>query len=64
MSKEKEMQSKTGWANIEFAASFDESKGKSNDAVKSREEKSKHAAEKDLKFMTAEEYMEKQDLED
>ena len=60
MSKEKEMH-KAGWANIELP--FHLKKARVEQERFNQEKKDKDAAEKDLKFMTAEEYME-QDLED
>ena len=60
MSKEKGMH-KTGWANIELPLHL--KKAREEQERLNQEKKDKDAAEKDLKFMTAEEYM-KQDLED
>ena len=60
MSKEKEMH-KTGWANIKLPPHL--KKARVEQERFNQEKKDKDAAEKDLKFMTAEEYM-KQDLED
>ena len=60
MSKEKEMH-KTGWANIELPPQL--KKVREEQERLNQEKKDGDAAEKDLKFMTAEEYM-KQDFED
>ena len=60
MSKEKEMH-KTGWANIEVPPHL--KKAKEEQERFNQEKKDEDAADKDLKFTTAEEYM-KQDLED
>ena len=60
MSKEKEMH-KTGWANIELPPHS--KKAREEQERSNQEKKDGDAAEKDLKFMTAEEYM-KQDFED
>ena len=58
MSKEKEMH-KTGWANIELPPHLQ----KAREEQERFNQENKGAAEKDLKFMTAEEYM-KQDCDD
>ena len=60
MSKEKEMH-KTGWANIELSPHS--KKARVEQERLNLEKTEKYTTEKDLKFMTAEEYM-KQDLED
>ena len=60
MSTEKEMH-KTGWANIEFPPHL--TNAREEQQRLNQEKRGKDAAEKDLKFMTAEEYM-KHDLED
>ena len=60
MSKEKEMH-KTGWANIELPPHL--KKARVEQERFNQEKKDKYTPEKDLKFMTAEEYM-KQNLED
>ena len=60
MSKEKGMH-KTGWANIELPPHSKKARVEQERLY--QEKKDKYTTEKDLKFMTAEEYM-KQDLED
>ena len=60
MSKEKEMH-KTGWANIKLPPHS--KKERVEQEQFNQEKKDKYTTEKDLKFMTAEEYI-KQDLED
>ena len=60
MSKENDMH-KTGWANIELLPHL--KKAREEQERLNQEKKDEDAAEKDLKFTTAEEYM-KQDLED
>ena len=60
MSKEKEMH-KTGWANIELPPQL--KKAREEQERLNQEKKDEDAAEKDLKFTTAEEYM-KLDSED
>ena len=54
MSKEKEMH-KTGWANIELPPHL--KKAREEQERLNQEKKDVDAAEKDLKFTTAEEYM-------
>ena len=61
MSKEKEMH-KTGWANIEVAPHLKPAREEQERL--NQEKKDKHAAEKDLKFTTAEEYMNQQAKDD
>ena len=60
MSREKEMH-KTGWANIELPPHL--KKAREERERSNQGKKDEDAAEKDLKFTTAEEYM-KQNLED
>ena len=60
MSNEKDMH-KTGWANIELPPHLQEAREEQERL--NQEKKDINAAEKDLKFTTAEEYM-KQDIED
>ena len=60
MSDEKDMH-KTGWANIELPPHFKKTREEQDRLNQAKRDKD--AAEKDLKFMTAEEYM-KQDSED
>ena len=57
MSKEKEMH-KTGWANIELPPHL--KKAREEQERLSQEKTDEDAAEKDLKFTTAEEYMNQQ----
>ena len=61
MSKEKEMH-RTGWANIELPPHL--KKAREEQERVNQEKKDKDAAEKDLKFTTAEEYMNQQAEED
>ena len=61
MSKEKEMH-KTGWANIELPPHL--KKAREEQARLNQEKKGKDAAEKDLKFTTAEEYMRQESDDD
>ncbi len=60
MSNEKEMH-QTGWTNIELPPHL--KKAREQQERLNQEKKDTDAAEKDLKFTTAEEYM-KQDIED
>ena len=60
MSKEKDMH-KTGWKSIELPPHL--KKAREEQEQFNQEKKDRDAAEKDLKFTTAEEYM-KQDIED
>ena len=60
MSKENDMH-KTGWANIELLPHL--KKAREEQERLNQEKKDEDAAEKDLKFTTAEEYM-KPDMED
>ena len=60
MSKEKDMH-KTGWTNIELPPHL--KKAREQQERLNKEIKDRDAAEKDLKFTTAEEYM-RQDIED
>ena len=61
MSNEKDM-NKTGWANIELPPHL--KKAREEQERVNQEKKDKDAAEKDLKFTTAEEYMNQQAEED
>ena len=61
MSKEKEMH-KTGWANIELPPHL--KKAREEQERLNQEKKDKDTAEKDLKFTTAEEYMNQQAKDD
>ena len=61
MSKEKEMH-KTGWANIELPTHL--KKAREEQERLNQEKKDKDTAEKDLKFTTAEEYMNQQAKDD
>ena len=61
MSKEKEMH-KTGWANIELPPHL--KKAREEQERLNQEKKGKDAAEKDLKFTTAEEYMRQESDDD
>ena len=61
MSKEKEMH-KTGWANIELLPHL--KKAREEQERLNQEKKDKDTAEKDLKFTTAEEYMNQQAKDD
>ena len=61
MSKEKEMH-KTGWANIELPPHL--KKAREEQERLNQNKKDEDAAEKDLKFTTAEEYMNQQAEED
>ena len=60
MSDEKDMH-KTGWKNIDLPPHL--KKAREEQEQFNQEKKDRDAAEKDLKFTTAEEYM-KQDIED
>jgi hypothetical protein len=60
MSDEKDMH-KTGWKNIDLPPNL--KKARVEQERLNQEKKDKYTTEKDLKFMTAEEYM-KQDLKD
>ena len=61
MSKEKEMH-KSGWANIELPPHLKKAR-EEQERLNQEKKDDDDAAEKDLKFTTAEEYM-KQDLKD
>ena len=61
MSNGKDM-NKTGWANIELPPHL--KKAREEQERVNQEKKDKDAAEKDLKFTTAEEYMDQQAEED
>ena len=61
MSKEKEMH-KTGWANIELPPHL--KKAREEQERLNQNKKDEDTAEKDLKFTTAEEYMNQQAEED
>ena len=61
MSKEKEMH-KTGWKNIDLPPHL--KRAREEQERLSQEKKDKDAAEKDLKFTTAEEYMRQESDDD